>query len=208
MADHEQLLTLASDIVSAHVSNNAVPPDQLPSLIQQVFNTLATVEQKAATPPRPEPAVPIKQSVTPGHVVCLECGKQFSMIKRHLTTDHQLTPEQYRKGGGYRCRTPRRPELRQGPVGIGKEDRARAEGYDWKEEGWTRTGIVEGRWGLVRCTCVSLLLQTSTGTCQRSKLCSQTSSVVMLSEQLTWAIMCLALCGHAKSAICLWQVTT
>ena len=97
MADREQLLTLATEIVSAHVSNNAVPPDQLPSLIQQVFNTLATVEQKAATPPRPEPAVPIKQSVTPGHVVCLECGKQFSMIKRHLATEHQLTPEQYRK---------------------------------------------------------------------------------------------------------------
>ena len=97
MADREQLLTLATDIVSAHVSNNAVPPDQLPSLIQQVFNTLATVEQKTATPPRPEPAVPIKQSVTPGHIVCLECGKQFSMIKRHLTTDHKLTPEQYRQ---------------------------------------------------------------------------------------------------------------
>ena len=97
MADHEQLLTLASDIVSAHISKNAVPPDQLPLLIQQVFNTLATVEQKAATPPRPEPAVPIKQSVTSGHIVCLECGKQFSMIKRHLATEHQLTPEQYRK---------------------------------------------------------------------------------------------------------------
>ena len=97
MADHQRLLTLATEIVSAHVSNNAIPPDQLASLIQQVFKTLATVEQKAATPPRPEPAVPIKQSVTPGHVVCLECGKQFSMIKRHLTTDHQLTPEQYRK---------------------------------------------------------------------------------------------------------------
>ena len=100
MADHEQLLTLASEIVSAHVSNNAVPPDQLPSLIQQVFNTLATVEQKTAEPPRPDPAVPIKQSVRPGHIVCLECGKQFSMIKRHLTTDHQLTPEQYRQRWG------------------------------------------------------------------------------------------------------------
>ena len=97
MADHEQLLTLASDIVSAHVSNNVVPPDQLPLLIQQVFNTLATVEQKTLEPPRPDPAVPIKRSVRPGHIVCLECGKQFSMIKRHLTTDHQLTPEQYRK---------------------------------------------------------------------------------------------------------------
>jgi predicted transcriptional regulator len=91
---------LAVEIISAHVSNNAVPTDQLPALIQQVFNTLATVEQKAVEPPRPDPAVPIKQSVRPGHIVCLECGKQFSMIKRHLTTDHQLAPEQHRQRWG------------------------------------------------------------------------------------------------------------
>jgi predicted transcriptional regulator len=100
MADHEQLLILASEIVSAHVSNNAVPLDQLPSLIQQVFNTLATVEQRTAEPPRPDPPVPVKQSVKPAHIVCLDCGKQFSMIKRHLTTDHQLAPEQYRQRWG------------------------------------------------------------------------------------------------------------
>jgi len=100
MADRERMLNLAAEIISAHATHNAVPSDQLPALIQQVFNTLATVEQKAATPPRPEPAVPIKQSVTPGHIVCLECGKQFSMIKRHLATDHQLTPEQYRQRWG------------------------------------------------------------------------------------------------------------
>jgi predicted transcriptional regulator len=100
MADHEQLLTLATEIVSAHVRHNAVTTDQLPSLIQHVFDTLATVEQKVATPPRPEPAVPIKQSVRPGHIVCLECGKHFSMLKRHVTTDHKLTPEQYRQRWG------------------------------------------------------------------------------------------------------------
>ena len=97
MADHGQTADSGDREVSAHVSNNAVPPDQLPSLIQQVFDTLATVEQKTVEPPRPEPAVPIKQSVRPGHVVCLECGKNFSMIKRHLMSDHQLTPERYRK---------------------------------------------------------------------------------------------------------------
>jgi predicted transcriptional regulator len=97
MADRDQLLTLASEIVSAHASNNTVAPDQLPTLIQQVFNTLATVEQKTTAQPRPDPAVPIKQSVRPTHIVCLECGKQFSMIKRHLATDHELTPEQYRR---------------------------------------------------------------------------------------------------------------
>jgi predicted transcriptional regulator len=100
MADREQLLTFATEIVSAHISNNATAPDQLPTLIQQVFNTLATVEQRTAEPPRPDPAVPIKQSVRPDHIACLECGKQFSMIKRHLMTDHELTPEQYRQRWG------------------------------------------------------------------------------------------------------------
>ncbi len=100
MADREHLLGLAAEIVSAHVSNNAVQPDQLTTLIQQVFDTLATVDQKTTQPPRPDPAVPIKQSVRAGYVVCLECGKHFSMIKRHLGTDHHLTPEQYRQRWG------------------------------------------------------------------------------------------------------------
>ena len=100
MADHEQLLTLATEIVSAHVRHNAVPADQLATLIQQVFSTLATVEQKTAEPRRPDPAVPIKQSIRAGHIVCLDCGKQFSMIKRHLLADHKLTPEQYRQRWG------------------------------------------------------------------------------------------------------------
>ena len=100
MANREQLLTFAAEIVSAHVSHNAVPPDQLANLIQQVFSTLATVEQKAADAPRPDPAVPIKQSVKASHIACLECGKQFSMIKRHLMNEHKLTPEQYRQRWG------------------------------------------------------------------------------------------------------------
>jgi predicted transcriptional regulator len=69
MPDREQLLTLASEIVSAHVSHNAVAPDQLPALIRQVFNTLATVDQTTMAPPRPEPAAPIRQSVKPSHIV-------------------------------------------------------------------------------------------------------------------------------------------
>ena len=100
MADRDQLLTLASEIVSAHVSNNAVAPDQLPSLIQQVFNILATVGQKTVEPPRPNPAVPIRQSMRADHLACLECGKHFSMLKRHLANDHQMTPEQYRQRWG------------------------------------------------------------------------------------------------------------
>ena len=102
MADHERVLeTLqAGLLVSAHVSNNAISQDQLPALIQQVFSSLATVEQRTAEPPKPEPAVPIGQSVRAGHIVCLVCGKHFSMLKRHLMTDHQLTPAQYRQRWG------------------------------------------------------------------------------------------------------------
>ena len=97
MAERPELLGLATDIVSAHIANNAVRTDQLPGLIQQVFNALATVEQAIAAPPKPEPAVPVKKSVLANHVVCLDCGKQFSMLRRHLMTDHKMTPEQYRQ---------------------------------------------------------------------------------------------------------------
>ena len=97
MAEREELLQLAADIVSAHASNNALPADQLPRLIQQVYSALATARQSAATPPRPEPAVSVRASVHQDHLVCLDCGKHFSMLKRHLMTDHQLTPDQYRE---------------------------------------------------------------------------------------------------------------
>jgi predicted transcriptional regulator len=100
MADRERTLRLAAEIISAHATNNAVPSAQLPALIQQVFSSLATVEQKTAEPAKPDPAVPIGQSVRAGHLVCLGCGKHFSMLKRHLMTDHQLTPAQYRQRWG------------------------------------------------------------------------------------------------------------
>ena len=101
MADREVVLGLAAEIISAHVSNNAVQTDQLPGLIQQVFNTLSTIEQMSVAPPRPEPAVPVKKSVQSDRIICLDCGKHFSTIKRHLMTDHQLTPEQYRRRWSY-----------------------------------------------------------------------------------------------------------
>ena len=83
IAESELLLGLAFDIVSAQVCNNAVAVDQLPSPIQEVFNTMANVEQATTAPPRPGPAVLIKQSARADHLVCLDCGKQFSMHKRH-----------------------------------------------------------------------------------------------------------------------------
>jgi predicted transcriptional regulator len=97
MAERPELLGLATDIVSAHVSRNAVGVDQLPGLIEQVFNALATAEQTATAPPKTEPAVAVKRSVSADHIVCLNCGKHLSMLKRHLMTDHKLTPEQYRQ---------------------------------------------------------------------------------------------------------------
>ena len=100
MAERDQLLTLATEIVSAHVRHNAVVPDQLPALIQQVFNALATVEQKVVEPPKSDPVVPIKQSVRADHLACLDCGKHFSMLKRHLINEHKLTPDQYRQRWG------------------------------------------------------------------------------------------------------------
>ena len=97
MAERPQLLALATEIVSAQVSHNAVAVDQLPGLIQQVFNALATAEQAVTAPPKAEPAVAVRRSIFADHIVCLDCGKHLSMLKRHLMTDHKMTPEQYRQ---------------------------------------------------------------------------------------------------------------
>ena len=97
MAERPQLLAMAAEIVSAHVRYNTVAVDQLPGLIRQVFNALATAEQAATAPPKTEPAVAVKRSVLADHMVCLDCGKSLTMLKRHLMTDHKLTPEQYRQ---------------------------------------------------------------------------------------------------------------
>jgi predicted transcriptional regulator len=102
MAERHELLSLAGQIVSAHVQSNTMPPDQLPRLIQDVYTALSTAAQLAAQGPKPVPAVPVKISVVANHVVCLDCGKKFSMLKRHLMTDHKLTPEHYR----HRCSLP------------------------------------------------------------------------------------------------------
>jgi len=94
------VLRFAAQIVAAHVANNTVDPADLPKLINDVHRALANAEQSATVPPRADPAVDIKRSVRSNHIVCLECGKHFSMLKRHLNTDHQLTPGQYRQKWG------------------------------------------------------------------------------------------------------------
>jgi predicted transcriptional regulator len=103
MTDHSQqadVLGLTAQIVSAHVSNNSVTPDALPALIQDVYRTLSGVGKEPAQPERPQPAVPIKKSVFPDHIVCLEDGKKLKMLKRHLKTAYNMTPEQYRERWG------------------------------------------------------------------------------------------------------------
>jgi predicted transcriptional regulator len=95
--DRGELLALTTEIVAAHVGNNAVAGTDLGGLIQSVFDTLrALVTDEPSVPVELTPAVPIRRSVTDDVVVCLECGKKLKMLKRHLITDHGLTPEAYR----------------------------------------------------------------------------------------------------------------
>jgi predicted transcriptional regulator len=96
----QAVLGLTAQIVSAHVSNNAVSRDALPDLIQQVFTTLMAAGTEQAEPERLQPAVPIKKSVFPEYIVCLEDGKKLKMLKRHLQTSYNMTPEQYRERWG------------------------------------------------------------------------------------------------------------
>ena len=95
-----QVLGLTAQIVSAHVSHNSIPSEALSALIQSVFRTLSAVGIEAPVPEKPQPAVPIKRSVFPDHIVCLEDGKKLKMLKRHLQTSYQMTPEQYRERWG------------------------------------------------------------------------------------------------------------
>jgi predicted transcriptional regulator len=94
------VLGLTVQIVSAHVSNNSVTPDALPTLIQEVYRTLSGVGKETPQPDKPQPAVSIKKSVFPDHIVCLEDGKQLKMLKRHLKTAYNMSPEQYRERWG------------------------------------------------------------------------------------------------------------
>jgi len=94
------VLGLTAEIVSAHVSNNPVGPDALPVLIQSVYRSLSGAGKEPVQPDKPQPAVPVKKSVFPDHIVCLEDGKKLKMLKRHLKTAYNLTPEQYRERWG------------------------------------------------------------------------------------------------------------
>ena len=105
--DRETLITLTSDIVAAHVSNNNVPVEQVSALISSVFDALSGLGAKpvAVEAPR-EPAVSIRASVKPDHVTCLECGRQMKMLKRHLSADHGLSVDEYRQRWGLSANHP------------------------------------------------------------------------------------------------------
>jgi predicted transcriptional regulator len=125
----ETLLTLAADIVSAHVGHNNVAVDELPGLIQSVYASLADLGKPVETvPEKRAPAVSIRASVKPDALTCLECGAKMKMLKRHLAGDHGLTPAEYRSSWGlasdYPMVTPdyaaRRKELAV-KIGLGRK---------------------------------------------------------------------------------------
>lgn len=125
----ETLITLTSDIVAAHVSNNNVEVADVPSLITSVYGALAGLGV-AAKPAdvRPDPAVPVRSSVKKDHIVCLDCGKKMKMLKRHLNTEHGLTIDEYRSrwglGGDYPMVAPDYAETRRDlakKIGLGRQ---------------------------------------------------------------------------------------
>ena len=125
-------LALTSNIVSAHVSRNETSEAELLRLIKDVYDTIASLGAPGeAKPERPQPAVPIKNSVKPNYIVCLEDGKRLKMLKRHLKTSFNMTPEEYRERWGlpkdYPMVSPnyakKRSELAR-KIGLGRQRKA------------------------------------------------------------------------------------
>jgi predicted transcriptional regulator len=126
---------LAADIVSAYVSNNTVSSSDLPQLIGEIHGALVRVSGGVAEVPQeaPKPAIPVKKSVTPDYIVCLEDGKKFKSLKRHLRTQYEMTPEEYREKWGlpadYPMVAPNYAEARSAlakKMGLGQQRRKRS----------------------------------------------------------------------------------
>src|ERR671913_444397 len=127
-ARESDLIALAADIVSAFVSNNSVATGDLPNLINDVHSAL----KRLGAPPaperdKPEPAVPIKKSVTPDYIISLFDGRKYKSLKRHIRTAHDMTPQQYREFWKLAPDYPGGAELCQGPFGIGPQHGPRPE---------------------------------------------------------------------------------
>jgi predicted transcriptional regulator len=131
MADTAQgtLLTLTADIIAAHVANNRVAVGDLAQLINNVHATLAGLgPETPAAPIEQVPAVSVRSSIKPDFIVCLEDGKKFKTLKRHLATDHQMTPSEYRAkwklSADYPMVAPNYSEARRGlahKIGLGRK---------------------------------------------------------------------------------------
>ena len=105
MQDKGNLVELTADIVAAYVSNNTVAQADLPKLIANIYQSLASATPGAGEAKLPDavelkPAVPVRKSITPDYIICLEDGKKFKSLKRHLRTHYDLSPEQYREKWG------------------------------------------------------------------------------------------------------------
>ena len=96
----DTLITLTADIVAAHVSNNSVAVNDLPQLINNIHGALSGLAGRSAPEAKLVPKVPIRSSIRPDYIVCLEDGKKLKMLKRHLMTHYQMTPDQYRQKWG------------------------------------------------------------------------------------------------------------
>ena len=97
--NNEDLLVLTTDIVSAHLAGNVVAVSEIPLVIQSVYKTLSALSggESVVAAQRPQPAVPVRKSITPDYIICLEDGKQLKMLKRHLKTSYNMTPDEYRE---------------------------------------------------------------------------------------------------------------
>jgi predicted transcriptional regulator len=129
----EELVQATVDIVAAHVSNNALAVADVPGLIEGVYATLVSLGSPAQVEEvAPEPVVPIKKSITPDYLICLEDGKKLKMLKRHLKTAYDMTPDEYRERWGLAADYPmvapnyakQRSELAKS-IGLGTQGRSR-----------------------------------------------------------------------------------
>lgn len=96
----EEMLRMTASVVSAYVGNNNLPPTQIPDVIKTVYGSLTSLGRTAAGRDLPRPAVPVRRSVTPEYIVCLEDGRKLKMLKRHLRTTYNMTVDDYRQKWG------------------------------------------------------------------------------------------------------------
>ncbi len=129
----ELILALAAQIVSAYVVHNPVSAEALPQLVLAVAQALRAAHQRSLEPERPRPAVPLQHSIAQDFVACLECGKRFRTLKRHLEREHAMSEEEYRARwqlpATYKLTAPEYTELRAAvarKIGLGRAPRGRS----------------------------------------------------------------------------------